>query len=137
MDACDATYSIEAAGFAGGMRIEQGKASTEKRNEPFFVRLEDLDETTEDGDRGIRLAHVDPEEAKHLIGEAPEGTNPYMARIVGALGTNGALTRQAITGTGVVRGRCKEKVNALDKLVKSGAVVVDEVEGEKRYRLAS
>ena len=138
IDASEATYSVEAAGFPGGMRVEQGKAPNGARNDPFFVRLEDVGEPGEDGQSSaVRMVHVEPEEARQLIGEAPDGANAYADRILAALETHGRLTRQQIGAPDVVRGRKADKVKALDDLIRTGRVVVDELNGEKGCRLAS
>ena len=124
VDACDATFSIERAEFDGGMRIEQGKASMGSHIEPFYVRLEDVGPANDDGySEGIRVVHVDPDEAKQLIGETPSDTDALAEAIVRALGERGSLSRQEIAAAGIVTGNRSMKGKAMDQLVEAGRVV--------------
>ena len=124
VDACDATFSIERAEFDGGMRIEQGKASMGSHIEPFYVRLEDIGPANDDGcSDGIRVVHVDPEEARQRIGETPTDTDALADSIVRALEERGPLSRQDIANPGMVTGNRSMKGKAMDQLIEAGRVV--------------
>lgn len=124
VDACDATFSLEPAGFPDGICITQGKASMGQKNEPLFVRLADVGEPGDDGARsGFVVLDVHPDEAAQLVAQQPQAVNKYADDILRVLGERGELKRSTITEPGIVRGNKQGKTDALRKLEADGKIV--------------
>lgn len=143
VDACDGTFSISAAGFPCGMRIEQGKSSMDQKGDPFFVRLVDVGEKDVDGRSPaivVEYVHVDEVE------EAGEQETATVRRareaVLDALRVHGSLNIRQIEkgktaqGKPFVRGNKEAKAEAVSNLLADGLVVESRAGGQRSIRLA-
>lgn len=124
VDACDATFSLEPAGFPDGLCITQGKASMGQKNEPLFVRLADVGDAGDDGaTSGFVVLDVHPDEAAQLLARQPQPANRVAEDILRVLEERGPTKRADLTRPGLVRASRSAKIDALAVLEAEGKIV--------------